>query len=264
MITECKAAIHDDNVEELKQLIDSNPDINFNHLWGFHFNWSLVHEATHNGKLKTLEYLLSLPEIDVNYEVAGMQTPLHTAVLKKQVGSVKLLLQHPGVNKWTLDFTQQTPFQISTRRKTLSVEIIKWWVVLDSAFSGVELKGRALETVRKVKCGRMTVSSIRHLATKLEKNPRYTRFSFCIDLNHGTERSLFLFALVILECDGFLKIKKEKESDLQRFFSMAGRLPIEIQMILCNMAYGSTGEIIKSKDLDMGLKKWTEMEKNKE
>jgi len=58
-----------------------------------------------------------------------------------------------------------------------------------------------------------------------------------------------LFALVVFHSDSFVVINERlAHSDTQRFFRICTRLPLEVQMIICNQAFGSPKDIILSRD----------------
>jgi len=53
-----------------------------------------------------------------------------------------------------------------------------------------------------------------------------------------------LFALVVFYTDGFLTLNGT--GNTQRFFEIASRLPLELQMVLCSRALGSAKNVITS------------------
>jgi len=58
-----------------------------------------------------------------------------------------------------------------------------------------------------------------------------------------------LFALVVFHSDSFVVINERlAHSDTKRFFRICARLPLEVQMIICNRAFGSPKDIILSRD----------------
>ena len=64
-----------------------------------------------------------------------------------------------------------------------------------------------------------------------------------------------LFALVVLLCDGLLKLKPAPSSNpaAVRFLTITKRLPMELQMILCHRAVGSMKQSILHKDSSQGF-----------
>ena len=71
-----------------------------------------------------------------------------------------------------------------------------------------------------------------------------------------------LFALVVLLSDGFLAMKNARlRSPKVRFFKMANRLPMELQMVLCNRVYCSAREIVRTALSEPAFKKYGRLEK---
>lgn len=66
------------------------------------------------------------------------------------------------------------------------------------------------------------------------------------------------FALVVFYCDSYLTFKGEpeicfdgessKRMSAARFFNMAGRLPMDLQMVLCNRLFGSAKTLVLTKN----------------
>ena len=62
-----------------------------------------------------------------------------------------------------------------------------------------------------------------------------------------------MFALVVFVSDGLLQIS-DTTTTAARFFSIARRLPLELQMVLCHHVVGSAKEIIPGKDSEVAFK----------
>jgi len=63
-----------------------------------------------------------------------------------------------------------------------------------------------------------------------------------------------LFALVVFHSDNFVAIKERLvHPDTRRFFRICARLPLEVQMIICNQAFGSPRDIILSRNSEPGF-----------
>jgi len=55
--------------------------------------------------------------------------------------------------------------------------------------------------------------------------------------------------MVVFHSDSFVAINEGlAHADTKRFFRMCARLPLEVQMIICNQAFGSPEDIILSRD----------------
>jgi len=64
-----------------------------------------------------------------------------------------------------------------------------------------------------------------------------------------------IFALVVFYSDSYVAINERlAHSDTRRFFSITSRLPLDLQMVLCNRAFGSPRDIILSRDSEPGFK----------
>jgi len=63
-----------------------------------------------------------------------------------------------------------------------------------------------------------------------------------------------MFALVVFVSDGLLQIKDTPPLPAARYFKIARRLPLELQMMLCFRQVGSNKEIIQGKETEMAFK----------
>ena len=69
-----------------------------------------------------------------------------------------------------------------------------------------------------------------------------------------------LFALVIFYSDKFLRVKRgilrwtPKSGKVRRFLGICAKLPLDLQMTLCNRAFRSPRSIVSSKDSEPGFK----------
>lgn len=75
-----------------------------------------------------------------------------------------------------------------------------------------------------------------------------------------------LFALVVYFSDGYLEIPTEVKEEVEgnqnekrvkahRFFSLATQLPMDLQMVLCNRAFGLETSVIRRIHYEEGFKK---------
>ena len=65
-----------------------------------------------------------------------------------------------------------------------------------------------------------------------------------------------VFAPVVFLCDDLLNIEEtEAQTPAGRFFVIAKRLPMELQMCLCHMVVGSTKQNILSRDSEFAFKR---------
>jgi len=97
------------------------------------------------------------------------------------------------------------------------------------------------------------------IATLLERfksDAAQTRHAVRVELGWYDELAAKLFALVVFVSDGLLQIKDTTTtpSPAARFFSIARRLPLELQMMLCFRQVGSAKEIIPGKESEVTFK----------
>jgi len=76
-----------------------------------------------------------------------------------------------------------------------------------------------------------------------------------VEVGWYDELAAEVFALVVFVSDGLLQIKDTTTpSPAARYFSIARRLPLELQIVLCFRQVGSTKEIIPGKDSEVAFK----------
>ena len=93
------------------------------------------------------------------------------------------------------------------------------------------------------------------LLRRFKENPVETRHQVRVELGLADEMAAEMFALVVFVTDGLLQIKDTKTTTpAARFFSIARRLPLELQMMLCFRLLGSAKEIIPGKDSEAAFK----------
>ena len=101
------------------------------------------------------------------------------------------------------------------------------------------------------KYGKTEVAS---LLERIKDNLVETRHQMRVELGLLDELAAEMFALVVFVSDGLLQINDTTPSPAARFFSIARRLPLELQMMLCFRQVGSAKEIIPGKDSEVAFK----------
>jgi len=92
------------------------------------------------------------------------------------------------------------------------------------------------------------------LLKRFKSDAAKTRHIIRVELGLFDELAAGMFALVVFVSDGLLQIKDTTPSLAARFFSIAARLPLELQMMLCSQVVGSSKEIIPGKDSEVAFK----------
>ena len=93
------------------------------------------------------------------------------------------------------------------------------------------------------------------LLERFKNDASKTRSEVKLELGLVDELAAEIFALVVFVSDGLLEIRNGDQSLAARFFKIAGRLPIELQMMLCFRQVGSDKEIISGKESKAAFKK---------
>ena len=91
-------------------------------------------------------------------------------------------------------------------------------------------------------------------------NPTQARYAVRLRLGELAELAAEIFALAVFLCDDLLQLKpasRPAATDATRFFTIASKLPMELQMILCHRAVGSMKQNILLKDSEAAFKSLT-------
>jgi len=75
-----------------------------------------------------------------------------------------------------------------------------------------------------------------------------------LELGWYDEAAAKMFALVVFVSDELLQVKDTTTSPADRFFNIARRLPLELQMVLCHRLVGSDKEINPGKEIEVAFK----------
>ena len=132
------------------------------------------------------------------------------------------------------------------------LDVIKRWIA-----SGREMDLGKLGDVDKTDAiGRAKEEGNTEVVTLLErfKSDAQTRHAVRLEFGLVDELAAEMFALVVFVSDGLLQINGTTPSPAARFFNIARRLPLELQMVLCFRQVGSAKEIIPGKDSEVAFK----------
>ena len=129
-----------------------------------------------------------------------------------------------------------------------NLDAIKWWIA-----SGREMDLGEPGDVDKT-------DAIGTLLERFKDNPGVTRHALRVEIGWYDEVAAEMFALVVFVSDGLLQIRDTASSPpAARFFKIARKLPLELQMMLCFRQVGSDKEIIPGKESEVAFKelvKW--------
>jgi len=90
-------------------------------------------------------------------------------------------------------------------------------------------------------------------------NPVLTRYELRVKLGVLDALAAEIFALTVFMCDELLQLRpslitSSSNPAVVRFFTLASKLPMELQMILCRRAVGSMKQNILRKDSEAAFK----------
>ena len=88
-------------------------------------------------------------------------------------------------------------------------------------------------------------TEIASLLERFKVDPVQTRHEVRVELGWIEELAAEIFALVVFTCDGLLEIEELNLSGGARFFRIAKKLPMKLQVIICHCVVGSPGESIR-------------------
>jgi hypothetical protein len=136
------------------------------------------------------------------------------------------------------------------------VEVIKWMITLKGYELDLDKKGKLngkKYTVIEIARERNRTEVV-SLLERLIANPTQTRHELRVEFGLVDACAAELFAVMVFLCDDFLRIKEPTTSSAARFFNIVKNLPMELQMVLCYLVFGSSKENIKSKDSEPAFK----------
>jgi len=207
---------------------------------------SPLYAACENKHTDIITLLLKNTKLDVNAPLLDGRTPLHVACQRNFIDVVKLLLNDNRVDLTKQDNGEQTVLYIAflRRRKELAEEILLKIFLQKPIFIFEEISEATLFKLLKP-FGffnlRLEIFQDEQAEIEIQKN-LYLQFS-----------ASYLFVLIIFLCDDYLLKKpafSEKALSILRFFSMAQKLPVELQMVLCYRAFGSMQDIVPKLEIE--------------
>jgi len=190
---------------------------------------------------------LAHPAIHVNVQTRSGFTPFFLACCDDRVSVVQLLLKDPRVDVTLADEDEWTQLWWASWKGRYGM--IEWLIASGRDLGDVNQKGiwsdkeyTALEIARE-----MNKTEVVSLLERFMANPVLTRYQVRVKLGLLDELAAEVFALSVFLCDDLLQLKTDSPSTAAlsnpaatvRFFAIASKLPMELQMILCRRAVGS-------------------------
>jgi len=187
-------------------------------------------------------------------------TPLSRCCDCGHVSVAELLSKDPRVDATLPDEEGCTPLWWASCNG--HHEVIEWLIASGKDLGDMNRKGHfyleetytALEIAREEK----NTEAV-GLLERFVSNPMQTRHEIRVKLGFPDELAAEIFALTVFLCEGLLQLKSPLATaafnpDATRFFSIASKLPMELQMVLCRRAVGSMKQNIRSAESEVAFK----------
>lgn len=232
---------------------------------------TLLHQACKNGHVHVVRALLCHPHIDVNSRDGYEGTPFITAAEYGQVECFKLLLDDDRVLTDASDKSGSGALYHAAEYNFLN--IIKWWVASGKVvdFGEPFARNRVYEVAeRQFDFNRRNPDrggdalKVKELLPRIEKERDQVTFEIQREFGLIDRLAGKSYALVVFVSDGLLCVdslqhpKNGGRPNAVRFFKIARKLPLELQMLLCLRCTGATHDIIPCKETEAAFKSLAE------
>jgi len=244
------AAVESGNVKSVAEMMSQDP--------GFKVNmaldgkgWTLLHYACQGrSRFPVIPILLAHPDIDVNVKSNGGCTPFFSACGGRP-SCAREMLKDSRVKVNEPNNSGPTPLWRAAYEGHL--DVIKWWIASGREMDLGEPGKWCTDAIGSAKkYGKTEVAS---LLERFKSDAAQTKHAMRVELGWDDELAAEVFALVVFVSDELLKIKDTATpSPAARFLSVAKRLPLELQMMLCRRVVGSAKEIIPGDESEEAFK----------
>ena len=240
------------NLSEVKRLIEDNPSLSVNWRNERDCGRTPLHRACARGYAAIVSVLLAHPHIDVNQKDEGGDTPFLNVCLHGRTSCSRLLLKDPRVSLGEPENDGYTPLYWAAFGGYL--EVIRWWIASGREIDLGEQGNWRTDAVLAAE--EMDFTDVVTLLQGFKDNPAETRHVVRVELGMHDELAAEMFALVVFVSDGLLDVDEEDGGSppAARFFAIAARLPLELQMVLCYRLVDSARVILHRKDGELAFR----------
>ena len=226
--------------------------------------------ACQEGRHEVVSLLLGDPRIDPNQADVDEATPFNSACERGHDTVVSLLLEDPRLDVNKPMESQAAPILFAAQNGNLSIvqrmlasakeiDTKRVSTLTDSAAAEharlmVHFPKQNYETEEDLKRRQQHNMVIANMIEEYERDPITVRHR--LRQTRGIREHFIghTFALVVFFSDGFATATKATPPPVARFFEICVRLPLDLQMVLCNRAFGSSREIVSFRDSEPGFK----------
>ena len=235
---------------------------------------SFFHLAMTKDNREVFAFLLRQPSIDVNAKDWRGLSPLSDALSwpndAKHNHFAKLLLLDPRIDADEHNFNPKfKPFVAICL--SMNVEILRFWLALGKPVD-LNITVNVDERVGEISLRHYVMSKVRDpsyfpedlkfkkLIVKHELEPEDLKFRLSVKLLFRRESAAYIFCLMVFFCDGFLVVGSDhyrwlrSTSSIVRFFEIAAKLPLDLQMLLANKVTGQPSDVIIAPLVEQGFR----------
>jgi hypothetical protein len=239
------------DASEVADIIKNNPELDLNCVVQGYL--TPIHECCYRGNAPLVKLLLSNSRVNVNTQTSIGYNPFMTACGLGRASVVKVMLKDNRVLITEPCMDGDTPL-----RKTLrgcDIPVFKQMIASgrDFGMDQSDIKNVG-EWYLRPSGEPSYYSQTLELAEDFVRDPDSTRYKVRCEVGYFRELSAANFASVVFLCEDLLKVGPEHPAKTARFFSIAQRLPMELQMILCHRSVGSASDFILSSDSEVAFK----------
>jgi len=237
--------------KEVEDILQTTPDINLQWLCTGFIGRSALHIACSNGHDSVVNLLLAHHAINVNAKNSLGEVAFCEAAVAGRTACVALLVKDGRAVITERNVDGFTPLCWAAFCGHLGVA--KW--ILAAGEPEVEEVGEIVAAIGIAR--RKGKAPVLGLLRRFQEDMVATRSSLWGELEYGDNVAAGIFALVVFHCDGLLEIPESKGriSGSVRFFFMARKLPLELQMVLCYRLVGSMKNIVAGRDGEVAFRK---------
>jgi hypothetical protein len=237
--------------EEARKILKENKEINVN--WGDESGYTALHGACNEAQDKVVTMLLAHPDIDVNQKSTYGSTPFLFACASGNTTCVQLMLKDARVKVNEPDNYGHPPLWFAAESGYL--KLIQWWIASGREMDLGQPEKEYNDAIGGAK--KYWKTEVISLLERFRDYPEETRYQVRVELGCLEEMAAEIFALAVFLCDGLLELKEENRAGAARFFRMAKKLPMELQMVLCHRVVGSAGGNIPGEQREVAFKELT-------
>ena len=194
---------------------------------------AVLHVACYrDSRSAVIPLLLAHPDMEVNVKTEDGCTPFSIACSNGSTSCVREMLKdfRVKVNEPRNNGTTSLWWAASFGH----LDVMKWWIAsgreMDLGKPGDISKTDVIGAARKK--GKAEVVT---LLERFKSDATQTKHAVRVELGLLDELAAEMFALVVFVSDGILQIKDTPPSPAARYFSIAAQLPLELQMVLCQL-----------------------------